>query len=220
VDLYRPARLDPEVPIEETVGAIAEMKEAGYVRHIGLSKAGADTLRRAHAVHPIAWLQIEYSLLSHGIDEEILPTCRELGISVSAYGVLSRGLLSGHWTKERSEMGTDGTETLTCHFEHHVCVRTGLSEPWANVYVDGANTSQSTPYDILLTTERTHDIGARIQRDPATTISGGTHRRRRETGDRDGGPKNFAGRSTTITLRPSFEQKTHVIDVRASESDP
>src|SRR5439155_1352206 len=94
VDLYQPARLDPQVPIEETVGAIAEMVQAGYVRHIGLSEVGADTIRRAHAVHPIAALQIEYSLMSRGIEAEILPTVRELGISVTAYGILSRGLLS------------------------------------------------------------------------------------------------------------------------------
>jgi pyridoxine 4-dehydrogenase len=97
IDIYRPARLDPAVPIEDTVGAIAEMVQAGYVRHIGLSEVGAETIRRAHAVHPIADLQIEYSLLSRGIEAEILPTCRELGIGVTAYGVLSRGLLSGHW---------------------------------------------------------------------------------------------------------------------------
>jgi len=102
VDIYRPARLDPAVPIEDTVGAIAEMIQAGYVRHVGLSEVGADTLRRAQAVHPVADLQIEYSLLSRGIEDEILPTCRELGIGVTAYGVLSRGLLSGHWSKERS----------------------------------------------------------------------------------------------------------------------
>jgi aryl-alcohol dehydrogenase-like predicted oxidoreductase len=94
VDLYQPARLDPRVPIEETVGAIAEMVQAGYVRHIGLSEVGAETIRRAHAVHPIAALQIEYSLMSRGIEAEILPTVRELGISVTAYGILSRGLLS------------------------------------------------------------------------------------------------------------------------------
>ena len=94
VDLYQPARLDPQVPIEETVGAIAEMIQAGYVRHIGLSEVGADTIRRAHAVHPIAALQIEYSLMSRGIEAEILPVVRELGISVTAYGILSRGLLS------------------------------------------------------------------------------------------------------------------------------
>ncbi|MBE2195574.1 MAG: aldo/keto reductase [Anaerolinea sp.] len=101
IDIYRPARVDPTVPIEDTVGAMAEMVKAGYVRHIGLSEAGAETLRRAHAVHPITDLQIEYSLISRGIESEILPTCRTLGIGVTAYGVLSRGLLSGHWTKDR-----------------------------------------------------------------------------------------------------------------------
>ena len=94
VDLYQPARLDPHVPIEDTVGAIAEMVAAGYVRYIGLSEMGADTIRRAHAVHPIAALQIEYSLMSRGIEAKILPAVRELGISVTAYGILSRGLLS------------------------------------------------------------------------------------------------------------------------------
>jgi aryl-alcohol dehydrogenase-like predicted oxidoreductase len=101
VGIYRPSRLDPDVPIEETVGAIAEMVQAGYVRHIGLSEVGAETLRRAAAVHPISDLQIEYSLLSRGIEDEILPTARELGIGVTAYAVLSRGLLSGHWSAER-----------------------------------------------------------------------------------------------------------------------
>jgi aryl-alcohol dehydrogenase-like predicted oxidoreductase len=98
VDVYRLARVDPAVPIEDTIGAIAEMVQAGSVRHVGLSEAGAETLRRAHAVHPIADLQIEYSLLSRGIEDEILPACRELGVGITAYGVLSRGLLSGHWT--------------------------------------------------------------------------------------------------------------------------
>ncbi len=107
IDLYQPARIDPTVPIEETIGAISEMVKAGYVRHIGLSEAGVDALRRAHAVHPITWLQIEYSLLSRGIEADILPTVRELGIAVTAYGVLSRGLLSGHWSKERSRQAQD-----------------------------------------------------------------------------------------------------------------
>jgi aryl-alcohol dehydrogenase-like predicted oxidoreductase len=93
VDLYQPCRLDRAVPIEDTVGAIAELVEAGYVRHIGLSEMGAATIRRAHAVHPIAALQIEYSLMSRGIEAEIRPTVRELGIAVTAYGVLSRGLI-------------------------------------------------------------------------------------------------------------------------------
>jgi len=98
IDIYRPARLDPTVPVEETVGALAQLVQAGYIRHIGLSEVGAETLRRAHAVHPISDLQIEYSLISRGVETEILPTARELGIGVTAYGVLSRGLISGHWT--------------------------------------------------------------------------------------------------------------------------
>ena len=96
IDIYRPARLDPATPIEETVGAIAEMVEAGYVRHIGLSEVGSETIRRAAAVHPICDLQIEYSLISRGIENGVLRTCRELGIGITAYGVLSRGLISGH----------------------------------------------------------------------------------------------------------------------------
>jgi aryl-alcohol dehydrogenase-like predicted oxidoreductase len=102
VDIYRPARVDANVPIEETVGAIAELVQAGHVRHLGLSEAGAQTLRRAHRVHPVADLQIEYSLISRGIEPEILPVCRELGIGITAYGVLSRGLISGHWSRERT----------------------------------------------------------------------------------------------------------------------
>ena len=102
IDIYRPARVDPSVPIEETVGAIAELVKEGHVRHIGLSEVGAETLRRAAAIHPIVDLQIEYSLISRGIEEAILPTCRELGIGITAYGVLSRGLISGHWTADRA----------------------------------------------------------------------------------------------------------------------
>jgi aryl-alcohol dehydrogenase-like predicted oxidoreductase len=94
IDIYRPARLDPNVPIEDTVGAIADMIEKGYVRYAGLSEVGPDTIRRARAVHPIADLQIEYSLISRDIERAILPTVRELGIGITAYGVLSRGLLS------------------------------------------------------------------------------------------------------------------------------
>ena len=95
IDLYQPARVDPTVPIEDTVGAIADLVQAGWVRHIGLSEASAETVRRAHAVHPIVALQIEYSLMTRSVEANILPTLRELGISVTAYGVLSRGLLSG-----------------------------------------------------------------------------------------------------------------------------
>ncbi|MFE3632852.1 aldo/keto reductase [Streptomyces sp. NPDC059168] len=101
IDVYRIARLDPDVPIEETVGAIAELIEKGYVRHVGLSEVGAGTIRRAAATAPVADLQIEYSLISRGIEREILPATRELGIGVTAYGVLSRGLISGHYSRDR-----------------------------------------------------------------------------------------------------------------------
>jgi aryl-alcohol dehydrogenase-like predicted oxidoreductase len=102
IDIYRPARLDKSVPIEDTIGAMADLVKAGYINHIGLSEVGSDTIRRAHAVHPICDLQIEYSLISRGIESDILKTCRELGIGITAYGVLARGLISGHWSKERS----------------------------------------------------------------------------------------------------------------------
>ncbi|MBX4866719.1 aldo/keto reductase [Rhizobium bangladeshense] len=105
IDIYRPARLDPNVPIEDTVGAIADLIKAGYVKHIGLSEVGVDTIRRAAAVAPIVDLQIEYSLISRGIEEKILPATRELGISITAYGVLSRGLISGHWQKGQATAG-------------------------------------------------------------------------------------------------------------------
>jgi pyridoxine 4-dehydrogenase len=107
VDVYRPARLDPKVPIEETVGAIAELVEAGYVRHIGLSEVGAETIRRAAATHPICDVQIEYSLISRGLEQAILPRCRELGIAITAYGVLSRGLISGHFSADRELSARD-----------------------------------------------------------------------------------------------------------------
>src|SRR6187551_1681497 len=97
IDIYRPARLDPGVPIEDTVGAIAECVEKGWVRHVGLSEVGPDTLRRASAVHPICDLQIEYALTTRNIERAVLPACRELGIGVTAYGVFGRGLLTGGW---------------------------------------------------------------------------------------------------------------------------
>jgi aryl-alcohol dehydrogenase-like predicted oxidoreductase len=99
VDIYRPARLDPSVPIEDTIGAIAELVQAGYVRHIGLSEVGPETIRRAAAMHPIADLQIEYALISRSPERAILPVLNELGIGMTAYGVLARGLISGHWSK-------------------------------------------------------------------------------------------------------------------------
>jgi aryl-alcohol dehydrogenase-like predicted oxidoreductase len=107
VDVYRPARLDAGIPIEETIGGIAEMVTAGYICHVGLSEVGSATIRRAAAVHPIVDLQVEYSLISRGIEDGVLPTCRELGIGITAYGVLSRGLLGGAWTSERTTTARD-----------------------------------------------------------------------------------------------------------------
>jgi aryl-alcohol dehydrogenase-like predicted oxidoreductase len=116
VDIYRPARLDPNVPIEDTVGTIADLVQAGYVRHIGLSEVGVETIRRAAAVHPICDLQIEYSLLYRGIEDAILPACRELGIGVTAYGVIARGLLSGHLTPD-GLAGAGDFRALTPRFQ-------------------------------------------------------------------------------------------------------
>ncbi|MEV5352485.1 aldo/keto reductase [Streptomyces sp. NPDC052693] len=116
IDVYRIARLDPDVPVEETVGAIAELVEAGYVRHIGLSEVGAATVRRAAATAPISDLQIEYSLISRGIEAEILPATRELGIGVTAYGVLSRGLISGHFTADR-QLGAGDFRAMSPRFQ-------------------------------------------------------------------------------------------------------
>ncbi|WP_028536555.1 aldo/keto reductase [Paludibacterium yongneupense] len=131
IDIYRPARLDPVVPIEETVGAIADMITAGYVRHVGLSEVGAATIRRAASVHPICDLQIEYSLISRGIEDEILPLCRELGVGITAYGVLSRGLLSGHW--QRGGVGPGDFRTYSPRFldgnvEHNLTLVEALRE--------------------------------------------------------------------------------------------
>ena len=105
VDIYRPARLDPAVPIEDTVGAIAECIEAGWVRYLGLSEVGPETLRRASAVHPVCDLQIEYALTTRNIERAVLPACRELGIGITAYGVFSRGLLTGGWQPGKGSQG-------------------------------------------------------------------------------------------------------------------
>ena len=115
IDVYRPARLDPNVPIEDTIGAIAELVKAGYVRHIGLSEVGAATIRKAAAVHPIADLQIEYALVSRGPEEEILAVTRELGIAITAYGVLSRGLIGGHMQGGIATTGVHGQGDFRGH---------------------------------------------------------------------------------------------------------
>ena len=107
IDVYRPARMPPGTDVEEVVRTLADLVKAGYIRHIGLSEIGAKTLRRAATVHPIVDLQIEYSLASRDIEPEILPTARELGVGITAYGVLSRGLLSGHWSSNRAITASD-----------------------------------------------------------------------------------------------------------------
>ncbi|WP_320784718.1 aldo/keto reductase [Streptomyces sp. CRN 30] len=125
IDVYRPARLDPAVPIEETVGAVKEMIDAGYVRHLGLSEVDAATVRRAHAVHPVADLQIEYSLISRAVEAEVLPALRELGIGLTAYGVLGRGLISGHWSAERAAPGDHRVHSprfATGNVEHNLAL--------------------------------------------------------------------------------------------------
>ncbi|MFE3138627.1 aldo/keto reductase [Streptomyces scopuliridis] len=130
IDIYRPARLDPAVPIEETVGAIKEMIDAGYVRRLGLSEVDAATIRRAHAVHPVADLQIEYSLISRAVEADVLPTLRELGIGLTAYGVLSRGLISGHWTAGHSadpgDSRSHGPRFSSGNVEHNLALVAAL----------------------------------------------------------------------------------------------
>jgi aryl-alcohol dehydrogenase-like predicted oxidoreductase len=126
IDLYQPARVDPAVPIEDTVGAIADMVKAGYVRYVGLSEAGPETIRRAHAVHPIAALQIEYSLVSRSVETEILPTLRALGISLAAYGVFSRGLLTGHAPSRESAARGD----IRAHFPRFQGENLARNQEW------------------------------------------------------------------------------------------
>jgi aryl-alcohol dehydrogenase-like predicted oxidoreductase len=128
VDIYRPARLDPAVPIEETVGALGELVQAGYVRHIGLSEVGAETIRRAHAVHPIADLQVEYSIVSREPEGEVLDTLRELGIGMTAYGVLSRGLISGHWSPDQPLADGDFRAFSPRFAAEHVAHNVSLAE--------------------------------------------------------------------------------------------
>ncbi|MEV7990271.1 aldo/keto reductase [Micromonospora sp. NPDC085948] len=143
IDIYRPSRLNPQVPVEETVGALLEMQQAGYIRHIGLSEVGADTIRRAAAVAPISDVQIEYSLLSRGPEAAILPALRELGIGLTAYGVLSRGLLSGHWSADRELTGTDFRANSPRFQGEHLAANLRLVDALSRVAQRlGATTSQ------------------------------------------------------------------------------
>src|SRR5687767_3639213 len=136
IDVYRPARLDPTVPIEDTVGAITELIRAGYVRHVGLSEVGVDTIRRAHAVHPVVDLQIEYSLASRGPEAKLFPALDERGISATLYGVLSRGLLAGSKPKgagdfrahlPRFSAGHEGENASVIERLHHFARERGMS---------------------------------------------------------------------------------------------
>ncbi|TBL79087.1 aldo/keto reductase [Paenibacillus thalictri] len=95
IDLYQPARIDLDIPVEETIGAISDLVKAGYVKHIGISQVGADTLQKAHAVHPISFIESEYSLFNRNIEKQILPAARQLGVGIVAFGILAHGLLSG-----------------------------------------------------------------------------------------------------------------------------
>lgn len=128
VDIYRPSRLDPSVPIEDTIGAIADLIQAGYVRHVGLSEVGVETIRRAHAIHPICDVQLEYSLVTRGIETRILPVLNELGIAVTAYGVLSRGLLSGSAVNGPRDLRTHMPRFSAAHREHNQIVVRELTE--------------------------------------------------------------------------------------------
>jgi aryl-alcohol dehydrogenase-like predicted oxidoreductase len=127
IDIYRLTRLDPAVPIEDTVGAIADLIQGGYVRFVGLSEAGAATVRRAQAVHPICDLQIEYSLVSRGIEKAILPAVRELGIAVTAYGVLSRGLLTGSEPAGKDDIRARLPRFTGTNYEHNRQLIGGLA---------------------------------------------------------------------------------------------
>ena len=143
IDIYRPSRLNPDIPIEETVGALREMREAGYIRHIGLSEVGEESIRRAAAVAPISDVQIEYSLLSRGPEQAILPTLRELGIGLTAYGVLSRGLLSGHWSLDREIGNGDFRAALPRFHGENLAANLRLVEELGRVAAElGATTSQ------------------------------------------------------------------------------
>ncbi|HEX2739185.1 MAG TPA: aldo/keto reductase, partial [Rubrobacter sp.] len=110
IDLYYQHRVDSETPIEETVGAMKELVEAGKVRYLGLSEAGTETIRRAHAVHPISALQSEYSLFTRDVEDEVLPTVRELGIGFVPYSPLGRGFLTGRW-RSIEDMPEDDTRS-------------------------------------------------------------------------------------------------------------
>lgn len=133
IDLYQPARIDLGIPVEETIGAISDLVKAGYVRQIGVSQVDAETLRRAHATHPISWVEVEYSLFNRSIEKELLPTARELGIGVVAFGALAHGLLAGQWTEERIEKSKGGYVPL--FFEENIGKNVALAKKLEEIAV-------------------------------------------------------------------------------------
>ena len=130
IDLYQPGRIDLAIPVEETIGAISDMVKAGYVKHIGVTQVDVGTLRKAHSTHPISLVEAEYSLFNRNIEKDILPTARELGIGVVAFGVLAHGLLAGSWTKERIQRSKGGYVPLFFdeNIEKNICLVNKLYE--------------------------------------------------------------------------------------------
>lgn len=131
IDLYLPGRIDMGIPVEETIGAISDMVKAGYVKHVGVSQVDADILRRANATHPISLLESEYSLFNRSIEKDILPTARELGIGVVAFGAAAHGLLAGEWTDERIQKSKGGFVPL--FFEENIEKNVALAKRLGNI---------------------------------------------------------------------------------------
>ncbi len=173
IDIYRPARLDPDVPIEETIGAISEMVVAGWVRHIGLSEVGPETIRRAAATAPICDLQIEYSLMSRGIEDQILPTVRELGIAVTAYGILSRGLLSDRWSADRHIPLSDFRSHAPRFTRSNLPTNLALVEALAEVAADigGSVAEVATAWVLSRGQDIVPLVGAKTRQQLATGLS-------------------------------------------------
>jgi aryl-alcohol dehydrogenase-like predicted oxidoreductase len=138
IDIYRLCRLDPAVPIEETVGAIGELVSEGVVRYVGLSEMSAETVRRAQTVHPIVDLQIEYSLVTRGIEGNILPALREMGVAVTAYGVLSRGMLSGSRPKSKDDWRAHFPRFAGANVEQNAALVRALDQAATERRISGA----------------------------------------------------------------------------------
>lgn len=148
IDLYQPARIDLGIPIEETIGAISDMVKAGYVKHIGITQVDAETLRKAHSIHPISFVEAEYSLFNRNIEKDILPTARELGIGIVAFGALAHGMLAGNWTKERIQKSKDGYIPL--FFEENIEKNVRLVDKLAEIAQEKQTTVSQLAHAWLL----------------------------------------------------------------------